>query len=314
MQRFLNAYRWNMDRYAWLKGHADVPVGSGVEGLIYLMPQENQSQPLPVAKMDHFDSGGQRYRWGSKLFPLGGKQIIEGIAFVVERQYLQGLAPAQVGRLERSVLSAPTGWHYALPLFLMQTIVGDAPADLVVKACEFALCLPGKPSGPEEIHPGWQYIELLYALREMGDSSESGFVQTVAKLCETKKWSTPEASLRAACQYADAQVAHNQDNNYGSLVKAYNLLYYELAAKVFRVPQPAGFPHTRIEHYLGAIDADDVPKPPLKRLRQYKRTRLLLQAGFPDRSAGWRSCIGRNCCPCSLAMSIPLGSTWGGRS
>jgi hypothetical protein len=80
----------------------------------------------------------------------------------------------------------------------MQTIVGDAPADLVVKACEFALCLPGKPSGPEEMHPGWRYIELLYALREMGDWSESGFVQTVAKLCETKKWSTPEASLRTA--------------------------------------------------------------------------------------------------------------------
>jgi parallel beta-helix repeat protein len=38
----------------------------------------------------------------------------------------------------------------------MQTIVGDAPADLVVKACEFALCLPGKPSGPEEIHPDLQ--------------------------------------------------------------------------------------------------------------------------------------------------------------
>ena len=107
MQRFLSAYRWNMDRYAWLMGHADVPVGSGVEGLISLMPQENQSQPLPVAKMDHFDFGGQRYRWDSKLFPLGGKQIIEGIAFVVERQYLQGLAPAQVGRLERSVLGRP---------------------------------------------------------------------------------------------------------------------------------------------------------------------------------------------------------------
>jgi hypothetical protein len=102
MQRFLSAYRWNMDRYAWLMGHEDVPVGSGVEGLISLMPQENQSQP--VAKMDHFDFGGQRYRWDSKLFPLGGKQIIEGIAFVVERQYLKGLAPAQVGRLERPVL------------------------------------------------------------------------------------------------------------------------------------------------------------------------------------------------------------------
>src|SRR5262249_16229428 len=109
MQRFLSAYRWNMDRYAWLMRHADVPVCSGVEGLISLMPQENQSQPLPVAKMDHFDFGGQRYRWDSKLFPLGGKQIIEGIAFVVERQYPQGLAPAQVGRLERSVLSAPKG-------------------------------------------------------------------------------------------------------------------------------------------------------------------------------------------------------------
>jgi hypothetical protein len=46
MQRFLSAYRWNMDRYAWLIGHADVPVGGGVEGLISLMPQENQSQPL----------------------------------------------------------------------------------------------------------------------------------------------------------------------------------------------------------------------------------------------------------------------------
>jgi hypothetical protein len=64
MQRFLSAYRWNMDRYAWLMGHADVPVGSGVEGLISLMPQENQSQPLPVAKMDHFDFGGQRYLVG----------------------------------------------------------------------------------------------------------------------------------------------------------------------------------------------------------------------------------------------------------
>ena len=100
------------------------------------------------------------------------------------------------------------------------------------------------------------------------------------KLCETKKWSTPEASLRAACQYADAHVAHNQNNNYGNLVKAYNLLYYELAAKIFRVRQRAGFPHTRIEHYLEAIDSDDVPKPPLKRLRQYKRTGLLLQNGY----------------------------------
>jgi len=68
MQRFLSAYRWNMDRYAWLMGHADVPVGSGVEGVISLMPQENQSQPLPVAKMDHFDFGGQWYRWDRKLF------------------------------------------------------------------------------------------------------------------------------------------------------------------------------------------------------------------------------------------------------
>ena len=106
-------------------GTADVSVGSGVEGLISLMPQENQSQPLPVAKMDHFDFGGQRYRRDSKLFPLGGKQIIEGIAFVVERQYLQGLAPAQVGRLERSVLSAPTGWHYALPVSSQNVIKTD---------------------------------------------------------------------------------------------------------------------------------------------------------------------------------------------
>ena len=88
--------------------------------------------------------------------------------------------------------------------------------------------------GPEENHPGWWYIELLYALREMGDLSESGFVQTVAKLCETKKWSTPEASLRAACQYADAHVAHNQNNNYGNLVKAYNLSHAASSAVLWR--------------------------------------------------------------------------------
>jgi hypothetical protein len=60
---------------------------SGVEGLISLMPQENQSQPLSVAKMDHFDFGGQRYRWDSKLFPLGGEQIIKGIAFAFASPY-----------------------------------------------------------------------------------------------------------------------------------------------------------------------------------------------------------------------------------
>jgi hypothetical protein len=48
MERFLSAYRWNRDRYAWLMGHADVPVGNGLEGLISLMPQENQSNHLSL--------------------------------------------------------------------------------------------------------------------------------------------------------------------------------------------------------------------------------------------------------------------------
>jgi hypothetical protein len=202
-------------------------------GTDILMPQENQNQPLPVAKMDHFDFGGQRYRWDSKLFPLGGKQIIEGIAFVVERQYLQGLAPAQVGRLDRSVLSAPTAWHFALPLFLMQTIVGDAPADLVVKACEFALCLPASLRVPRRFIRAAGISNCCTHCAKWATRVNQGSYRPWPSSARRRSGALPKPHC-AACQYADAQVAHNQDNNYGSLVKAYNLSHAASSAVLWR--------------------------------------------------------------------------------
>jgi hypothetical protein len=286
VQQFLDVYRWNMDRYAWLMGHTAVPEGVRHEGLISALAPAEGSRPQPIVRMEQFACGGQKFRWERRLFPLGGRQIVEGLAFAVEREYLRRLAPAQVARFERTVFSAASGWHYALPFFVMERIVGEAPADLLAQACEFALCLPGQPSGPKEIHPGWRYIALLEALRETGDLSASGFAQAVARLGKKEKWSSPEASLRAACQYADAQVTHNANNPERSIVKSYNLIYYSLAATMFRVRMRAGFPHASIEGYLNAIDSDSVPKPPLKRLQQAKRSRLLLQNGYPQAMQG----------------------------
>jgi hypothetical protein len=188
LQRFLGMYRWNMERYSWLMGQRDVPGDLVGHELVSVLTSENKTQPLPVVNMQHFDLGGQRFAWERTLFPFGERHILEAIAFLMEREYLRRIAPAQVDRFERSVLSAPTGWQYALPLFLMQSIVGDASADRVAQACEFALCLPREPLNSQEIHPGWRYVALLQALRETGDRSALGIMQAASNLCQKENW------------------------------------------------------------------------------------------------------------------------------
>jgi len=265
VQDFLVNYCFNTFRYARLMCNFDIPNGYEGDNLVseFVPPFSPDSASVPViniSKLGAWQESSSSLCDKSPYMAFGGKQIVECLGYLAEWECVRNAFPHQESNLKESVRGSEERWTYTLPLCLMEEYLGQVSIDLVMAACEFAMCVPENPSSSREGQPGWRFISLLHELSK--NELRAGFDEAANRVCLRNKWVEPLEAIRQTFRYTTAQIEHNSKNPEGSLVKSYNLLYYQLAQRMVGHYAEVGFPHKSIQQYFEDIDSDERPQPP----------------------------------------------------